>query len=29
VPLPVHFIYDVAGDHQLREFRVSSMLFTP
>ena len=29
VPLPVHFIYDAAGDHQLREFRVSSMLFTP
>ena len=29
VPLPVHFVYDAAGDHQLREFRVSSMLFTP
>ena len=29
VPLPVHFIYDAAGDHQLREFRVSSMNFIP
>ena len=29
VPLAVHFIYDAAGDLQFREFRVSSMIFTP